>query len=163
MKNRYKEIKFLALVKSLTVLFSFLMVVAYFMPIFFGRLPLEFNLARVIGNWPLPTLCTIFYYVALKYYGYIIDDIGIAYCSATKKGWSYVSAIDWCDITRIKYRPASIINLFSAKVTIYSIHGNKIMIGDALVDFKEIVQIIYEKTNVAPDYLGKELEKIINS
>jgi len=163
MERRFNGIKPFSLIKSLCALFVFLMIVAYFIPIIFGSYPLEFNLIRAISNWPLPTLAVVFAYVALKYYGYVIDDIGIAYCSVTKKGWSYASTIDWCDIIRIEYRPASIINFFSGRVIVHSSHKDRIIISDVLINFKEIVQIIYEKTNVAPDYLGKELEKIINS
>jgi len=166
MDNRYRKLRKIAIIKQLGVLFLFLMIVAYFMPTFFGRLPLEFDLARLISNWPLPIFAVTLGFVALYYYGYIIDDIGIAYCGVTKrKGWSIVLAIDWDKILRIEHKPASFWNLFSEKIVIHSLHNTRdtrIIFSDNLVDFKEMVQIVYEKTNVEPDFLGKDLKRVID-
>jgi len=162
MNKQYKKIRKIAIIKPAITLFLSLLAAIYLINTIINGLPFHFDWGRLISSTSLPIIGVALISTVLLTHGYIIDDIGITYCEIRRKGWIHVSSIDWSDIVRIEYRPSSVKNLFTEQVIIHSTYGNRIGISDGLVEFKEMVQAIYKKTSVEPDFLGKDLKKIID-
>ena len=98
-----------------------------------------------------------------KCVGYALSDEGIGKVSATKGGWKYGHFVKWDEIIMLKYKPSKIKFLGYDRLLIYRdkefkvliFKSNYIAIDSSQRDFKEIVDIVCEKTKLPLEMYSK--------
>ena len=102
-------------------------------------------------NLWLILLMLVFIFFISKVTGYAISDEGIGTAREANAGWIYVAYVKWEDVIRLEYKYS--IRSLGKRLVIHSneyTYKNKkfIIVDDSRRDFKEIVRIVCEKTNL---------------
>ena len=103
-------------------------------------------------------------YIMSKSTGCIIMDEGIGLAKFSKNSWVFMHYAEWKNITAIKYKPSKIKFLGYDRLLIYRddkefkvlmFKRNYMVIDNSQRDFKEIVDIVCEKTKLPLEMYSK--------
>ena len=118
-------------------------------------IPIGYIIPKLLRDYIVLVLFSwIFVFMIKKKYGYEISEDGIGAIVNTGKEWRYHAFVKWEDIVAINYKKSILLNYKGLEIhsSQYTHRNKKILwIGDDQRDFKEIVSIVCQKTNLTLD------------